>query len=147
MADPLGQVVTFYSYKGGVGRTFALADVAVILALQGWRVLCVDWDLEAPGLEVFFRPWLKSPTGAGLVELMAAFDGASSLPWNDHIEVVDAPDTGSRMHLLRAGLQDDTYASRVQSIDWDDLYRRGLGRALEETRIAWQGTHRLRPTA
>ena len=27
-----GQVVTFYSYKGGVGRTFALANIGVI-----WR--------------------------------------------------------------------------------------------------------------
>jgi MinD-like ATPase involved in chromosome partitioning or flagellar assembly len=48
------RVVTFYSYKGGVGRSFALANVAVILAQWGARVLAVDWDTEAPGLVHYF---------------------------------------------------------------------------------------------
>ena len=49
-------VVTFYSYKGGVGRTNALANVGYKLALEGQRVLLVDFDLEAPSLnaENFF---------------------------------------------------------------------------------------------
>lgn len=49
-----GIVYTFYSFKGGVGRTMALANVAVLLAKWGYSVLAVDWDLEAPGLEQFF---------------------------------------------------------------------------------------------
>jgi MinD-like ATPase involved in chromosome partitioning or flagellar assembly len=48
------RVVTFYSWKGGVGRSFALANVGVQLALSGMRVLLIDWDLEAPGLERYF---------------------------------------------------------------------------------------------
>src|SRR5581483_10329516 len=47
-------IYTFYSYKGGVGRSMALANVAEWLYLQGLRVIMVDWDLEAPGLESFF---------------------------------------------------------------------------------------------
>ena len=42
-----GQVVTFYSYKGGTGRTMALANVAWILAANGKKVLTIDWDLES----------------------------------------------------------------------------------------------------
>ncbi|MBP5940388.1 AAA family ATPase [Streptomyces sp. LBUM 1476] len=52
-------VVTFYSYKGGVGRTMALANVAWILATEGSRVLVVDWDLESPGLHRFYHPFLN----------------------------------------------------------------------------------------
>src|SRR5277367_793229 len=49
------RVITFYSYKGGVGRTMALANVAYRLAdTHGLRVIAVDWDLEAPGLHRFF---------------------------------------------------------------------------------------------
>lgn len=40
---------TFYSYKGGVGRTLALLNVAAVLAEAGRRVVAVDLDLEAPG--------------------------------------------------------------------------------------------------
>ena len=50
-----GQVIyTFYSYKGGVGRSMALANVAEYLYSRGARVIIVDWDLEAPGLENYF---------------------------------------------------------------------------------------------
>jgi cellulose biosynthesis protein BcsQ/tetratricopeptide (TPR) repeat protein len=55
-----GQVVTFYSFKGGTGRTMALANVAWILAANGRRVLIADWDLESPGLHRFFQPFLES---------------------------------------------------------------------------------------
>ena len=53
----LGTIITFYSYKGGVGRTMALANVACLLAKRcapGGRILTMDWDLEAPGLHRFF---------------------------------------------------------------------------------------------
>ena len=63
--DRDGQVVTFYSYKGGTGRTMALANVAWILAANGQRVLVVDWDLESPGLHRFFHPFLDAEAIAG----------------------------------------------------------------------------------
>jgi len=42
--------ITFYSYKGCVGRSLALANVGSQLALTGRKVLLVDFDLEAPAL-------------------------------------------------------------------------------------------------
>ncbi|WP_040334062.1 AAA family ATPase [Candidatus Magnetobacterium casense] len=56
-----GMVITFYSYKGGVGRSFILANVSVLLSKWGYRVLCIDWDLEAPGLSHYFAPWNNNP--------------------------------------------------------------------------------------
>lgn len=50
-----GKIVTFYSFKGGVGRTMAVANLAFLAALNGKRVLVMDWDLEAPGLAYYFR--------------------------------------------------------------------------------------------
>jgi hypothetical protein len=55
-----GQIITFYSFKGGVGRTMALANVAFLLAMNGKRVLTMDWDLEAPGLSYYFRGLLDA---------------------------------------------------------------------------------------
>lgn len=52
--------VTFYSFKGGVGRTLALLDVAVILARARQRVVAVDMDLEAPGFHRY--PAIQPPT-------------------------------------------------------------------------------------
>lgn len=42
-------IVTFYSYKGGVGRSTSLAITARLLANEGYRVVVLDFDLEAPG--------------------------------------------------------------------------------------------------
>ena len=47
-------IVTFYSFKGGVGRSMALANIGRWLQLRGLNVVMVDWDLEAPGLESYF---------------------------------------------------------------------------------------------
>lgn len=47
-------IYTFYSYKGGVGRSMAMANVAQCLYMQGKKVIMIDWDLEAPGLESYF---------------------------------------------------------------------------------------------
>jgi len=47
-------VASFYSYKGGTGRTTLLANVAALLAREGHDVACVDLDVNAPGLDVVF---------------------------------------------------------------------------------------------
>ncbi len=75
-------VCTFYSYKGGVGRSMALANVAAILARLNKRVLVIDWDIEAPGLERYFtESGLKGSRRDrdGLVDIAAAFASGSKL--------------------------------------------------------------------
>ena len=44
----MSRIVTFYSYKGGVGRTFALANIAALLAKKGKRVLLMDKFFRKP---------------------------------------------------------------------------------------------------
>src|SRR5687767_9627324 len=101
-------IVTFYSYKGGVGRSFCLANVAVQLARWGNRVLCVDFDLDAPGLHEYFRPFLTGSPARGLVEVVA---GESE--WQDAVEPVAVPEAEG-LALLAAGRMDETYADRAQ---------------------------------
>jgi MinD-like ATPase involved in chromosome partitioning or flagellar assembly/Flp pilus assembly protein TadD len=52
---PFPYIFTFYSFKGGVGRSMALMNVAYTLAGRGRHVLVVDMDLEAPGLSGFLH--------------------------------------------------------------------------------------------
>ena len=39
-------IFTFYSYKGGAGRSMALANVAQWFYQQGLRVVIIDWNME-----------------------------------------------------------------------------------------------------
>ena len=90
-----GKITTFFSYKGGVGRTMAVANVGFIAALAGKRVLLMDWDLEAPGLAVYFR---------GITEHEAAVDirkapGVLDLftEWRDGLLVAQNPSSVTAM--------------------------------------------------
>lgn len=53
--------VVFYSIKGGVGRSTAIAATAWSLAEAGKRVLVLDLDLESPGLSSALLPNDRRP--------------------------------------------------------------------------------------
>ncbi|WP_052745346.1 FxSxx-COOH system tetratricopeptide repeat protein [Streptomyces sp. WM6386] len=131
-----GKIVTFYSYKGGVGRSFLLSNTAALLAQWGYKVLCIDWDLEAPGLHYYFRPHMESPE-TGLVEMVLGARDGHTVDALGHITPVTFPD-GSRLDLIAAGGVGGDYIPNVQGIDWDALYaERDFGNILEEWRRRW----------
>jgi hypothetical protein len=53
--------IVFFSIKGGVGRSTALAASAWALARSGKRVLVLDLDLESPGLSSALLPTDRQP--------------------------------------------------------------------------------------
>ena len=134
-----GTVVTFYSYKGGVGRSFALANVAAILSGWGYRVLCIDWDIEAPGLGHYFSRWTGESIGGGLIELLDEVGRGNSPDWKDYCSSVALHRQSTpTLQLLPSGRLDDDYVKRVQRINWDQLYERNqLGTILERMRDEW----------
>jgi flagellar biosynthesis protein FlhG len=50
----MAQIYSIASGKGGVGKSFITANLGVLLANQGHRVLLVDLDLGGPNLHTFF---------------------------------------------------------------------------------------------
>ena len=54
--------IVFYSMKGGVGRSTALAVTAWSLAELGHRVMVLDLDLESPGLSTSLLPADRRPS-------------------------------------------------------------------------------------
>jgi cellulose biosynthesis protein BcsQ len=134
-----GQILTFYAYKGGTGRTMALANVAVMLTRERRaRVLMVDWDLEAPGLHRFFESDNSDGDGdaqPGVIELFAtARDRLSSgdstselwrdLPLDDYIQPTSV---SQQLSLMRAGRLDEEYPRRVNTFDWESFYEAAPG--------------------
>ena len=126
-------VVTFYSYKGGVGRTLALANVAVLLARQGARVLVIDWDLEAPGLEEYFDDFQIKADGRGLLFLLKD-RGASA----GHVWHLTSTVDGTTLDLLPSGRDEEDYYPTLERFDWEGFYRDGGGEFLEELRAGWE---------
>jgi len=91
----------FFSIKGGVGRSTALAVAAWSLAQRGKRVLVLDLDLESPGLSSGLLPVERQPTygiADWLVEdlvdngdtVFAEMTATSTLAYDGEIYVVPA---------------------------------------------------------
>lgn len=147
-----GTIITFYSYKGGTGRSMALANVACLLARQQKRVLMIDWDLDAPGLHRFFHKQLRSlgagdivSEGPGLIDMFLA--SAAALDASGPRDSGQAPDKAAtligdikpenyilrmrtdyaELFLLKAGRFDENYSRRVGDFEWRELFERSPG--------------------
>ncbi len=113
------RTVTFYSFKGGVGRTTALTHVASILAMRGRKVVAVDLDLEAPGLSTAFN--LKLQPKYGIVDY---FYERSYLPEGvkpnilitDIFSEVKISNATGRVFVVPAGYLSLDYVSKVDDI-------------------------------
>lgn len=67
-------IVTFYSYKGGMGRTTTLMSYAIDLALnRKKKVLIIDCDLEAPGYLNFFNLDKQADLNSGKINGLVEF--------------------------------------------------------------------------
>jgi len=115
--------VTFYSFKGGVGRTLALANIGLELARKGRQVLLIDFDLESPGIDTFeiFRPRESHP---GVVEYVSSFMSTKTAPdVRDYIyEVLGVGQKGGRLWVMPAGKGDEEYSKKLSRISWQRLY-------------------------
>ncbi len=142
-------IATFYSFKGGTGRTMALANIAFLLGRElkkvGEKVLAVDWDLEAPGLHRYFplhenlsqedgeEPGLIDyfrdladllETDRSLYQRIVARSGgnvlAEVLPLSKYV----AAGVADGIDLMKAGRLGAGYQDRVASFDWAGLHRK-----------------------
>jgi len=135
-------IITFYSYKGGVGRTFALANTAVVLSSWGYNVLCIDWDLDAPGLRYYFLRWLDKPIDAGLVDAFQRFSEGGNLDFRDLVLKIRINELAAQFDFLPSGSDGVNYAAVAQGLDWASLYStRDLGSHLEQCRAEWMSRY------
>lgn len=121
------KVVTFYSYKGGVGRTLAATNFAVYLAKLGLKVVIMDFDLEAPGVDSKFPNFKLPENQAGLIDYILRFqrEGSSPGPVDEILCSIPISCAGQdvSLGLIPAGdyLAPD-YPVKLNELDWTRIY-------------------------
>lgn len=125
------QIVTFYSFKGGVGRSTALGMVAILLVNRNRRVVIIDFDLEAPGISILFRPDAVDGNGVenyGVLDYIHQryLTPNENIPAiEDCIHQVNLLSRGE-LFLVSAGEYNENYVHRLAELDrrtWQSFYK------------------------
>lgn len=135
----MSSIVTFYSYKGGVGRSMSLANIAFELAKRNKKVLIVDWDLEAPGLERYFNKFEINRNSDGLLQLLLEFRNNNPANYKDYLWSIFT-EFSHPIHLLHSGREKNPtkYSADLETFKWDDFFKPdGGGKHLEDLRNKW----------
>lgn len=123
------KTITFYSYKGGTGRTLALANAARYLARLEFKVVALDFDLEAPGLHYKFSASTDGTplaVSAGIVDYLHSFIVEGQIPDSLKDFTVDVSVPGADkplIQLIPAGRgPSKAYWEKLSHINWHELF-------------------------
>jgi hypothetical protein len=136
----------FFSIKGGVGRSTALAASAWALAQSGQRVLVLDLDLESPGLSSALLPEERRPTygiADWLVEDLvdngdAVFEdlmATSTLSHDGEIDVVPAHGRDPGEYIAKLGR---VWMPKMRSDGTREAWSQRLSRLIDALEARWQ---------
>ena len=121
------RTITFYSYKGGVGRTLAAANFAVYLAKLGQKTVMVDFDLEAPGMDSKFHSVGLPQPRRGLLDYILDYQDSGIDPGSVREIILDVAVESSGkvapLWLIPAGdyLSED-YSKKLDRLDWRRMF-------------------------
>ncbi|MGI4811804.1 MAG: KGGVGR-motif variant AAA ATPase [Janthinobacterium lividum] len=80
-------MLTFHSFKGGMGRTTLALSLASALSAAGRRVLFIDADFEAPGVSTLLKQVMPNPRIA-FADLLTIAHVSTDPEANEAIELV-----------------------------------------------------------
>ena len=134
---------TFYSYKGGVGRTSALVNSALLRAIEGDRVVIIDFDLEAPGVSSYIDELisrqgknLKLDNRPGVLEYL--YEAVHSDKVTDiKSKAITKNDIGinveGELWFIGAGnTSTQDYTRKLNSLNWNKIFEEKQGALLLE---------------
>ena len=103
----LGQVLSFYSGRGGVGKTFLCANLAAMLVKKGYRTALVDLTLR---LGSDLADWLGLEADRNFSDLLPVMDAIDPralesylLPHENGLRLLAAPQSPDRWQRIKEG--------------------------------------------
>lgn len=121
------ETISFYSYKGGTGRTLAVANIARHLARLGLKVVALDFDLEAPALHYKFnldRQDDPIPIERGIVNYLREVAAGQPAPklMEYAVSVPVSRTSGEVIHFIAAGTAPSPeYWRDLFAVNWHEF--------------------------
>lgn len=138
--------LVFFSIKGGVGRSTALAVAAWSLAQAGKRVMVLDLDLESPGLSSSLLPdgrrptygitdWLVEDLVDNATSVFEDMVATSGLSHDGEIYVVPAHGANSGEYVAKLGR---VWMAKVGAEGTHEPWSKRLNRLLDDLENRWK---------
>jgi MinD-like ATPase involved in chromosome partitioning or flagellar assembly len=136
-------IITFHSFKGGVGRTTLVAAYALWLASKAARnrVAIIDLDLEAPGVGTLF----SAESERGVLDVLVDHIATGRIDLADaSIPSQLAGDLGPKITVFPAGRMSASYVQKLARLDFSSTepgQDNPVGTALAAMLRAMKGDH------
>ncbi len=133
-------VITFYSFKGGVGRTMALVNVAADWCAGAGRCLSSISTSKRRGWKPTSTCVRRSRIPASSNTSRSSGERGTSPELLDYIyETKPIGKKGGRLWVMPAGRRDQAYRTALANLDWQRLYKEEDGFLLfEDTKKGWE---------
>ena len=118
-------IVLFYSFKGGAGRSTALAATALHLAAAGERVAVLDADLDAPGVGTLLAGYDGAVASCGITDYLLEqriLGDPAGIGTDDyhHRYAADGGGGAGEIVVYPAGRFDRRYMEKLARIDYEE---------------------------
>lgn len=143
-------IISFYSYKGGVGRSQLCANTAAYLCyVKNKKVLLWDWDFEAPGLHYFFDKTNKDIKNIGTIELLESYsslmrtstsditEGDYPFFHKDSILSLKKSKKEGKIDLIPGGNYNENFIFKINTFNWFEFYELLDGKVYIEYLKEW----------
>ncbi|WP_315824550.1 hypothetical protein [Paraflavitalea speifideaquila] len=109
----------------------SLANIAFELARRNKKVLMVDWDLEAPGLERYFHKFEINRASDGLLQLLMEFQNNRAANYKDYLWTITT-EFSQPIYLLYSGRDKNPakYSSDLEAFKWDTFSNRMVAESI-----------------
>lgn len=116
-------ICLFYSFKGGVGRSTALAATALHLATAGDRVVVLDADLDAPGVGSLLTGYDSATVSWGIVDYLLEYpilaeNGGLDIEDYYHLYSSELVRGLGEVLVFPVGVLNDQYLNKLARLDY-----------------------------
>ncbi|MFK5975882.1 MAG: AAA family ATPase [Sulfurovum sp.] len=119
--EKINNVISGYSFKGGMGRSSTLAYLSYFYYLLGKKVVVLDCDFEAPGIASMFFERETRETKAGVLDYLIDLNIENEPKLDNYFMQSEVSDNSGNLYLFPSGIDFDidNYINKISKIDFN----------------------------
>lgn len=119
--NKINNVISGYSFKGGMGRSSTLAYLSYFYYLLGKKVVVLDCDFEAPGIASMFFKRDEREIKAGVLDYLIDLNIESEPKLDNYFIQSEVSDNSGNLYVFPSGIDFDigNYINKISKIDFN----------------------------